>query len=203
MGGDAASDDASSGLSGRPGAAGLGGLFEDLEQQAAGMHLAERDAELLDRARGEYASVTLASRVHASIDRRVVLTLTGGELLDGTLVGAGPDWCIVSTPEPLADWLVRLAEVAVAQGLSGRAVPEAARPAVARLGFGSALHRLAGESPLVVLHLVSGRDLRVRVVRIGADFVEVEPERPDSTVAVGSAALVPFGAVRAVRGDAR
>ncbi|HSE69299.1 MAG TPA: hypothetical protein VLA97_00975, partial [Nocardioidaceae bacterium] len=130
-------------------------------------------------------------------------TLTGGELLDGTLVGAGPDWCIVSTPEPLADWLVRLAEVAVAQGLSGRAVPEAARPAVARLGFGSALHRLAGESPLVVLHLVSGRDLRVRVVRIGADFVEVEPERPDSTVAVGSAALVPFGAVRAVRGDAR
>lgn len=203
MGGDAASDDASSGLSGGLGAAGLGGLFEDLEQQAAGMHLAERDAELLDRARGEYASVTLASRVHASIDRRVVLTLTGGELLDGTLVGAGPDWCIVSTPEPLADWLVRLAEVAVAQGLSGRAVPEAARPAVARLGFGSALHRLAGESPLVVLHLVSGRDLRVRVVRIGADFVEVEPERPDSTVAVGSAALVPFGAVRAVRGDAR
>ena len=203
MGGDAASDDASSGLSGGLGAAGLGGLFEDLEQQAAGMHLAERDAELLDRTRGEYASVTLASRVHASIDRRVVLTLTGGELLDGTLVGAGPDWCIVSTPEPPADWLVPLAEVAVAQGLSGRAVPEAARPAVARLGFGSALHRLAGESPLVVLHLVSGRDLRVRVVRIGADFVEVEPERPDSTVAVGSAALVPFGAVRAVRGDAR
>jgi hypothetical protein len=50
---------------------------------------------------------------------------------------------------------------------------------------------------------VSGRDLRVRVVRIGADFVEAEPERPDATAAVGSAVLVPFGAVRAVRGDAR
>lgn len=188
------------GPGGRSGPAGLGGLFEDLEQQAAGMHLAERDAELLDRARGEYAAVTLASRVHASTYRRVLFTLTGGEVLDGTLVEAGVDWCTISSPEPPALWLVRLAEIAVARGMSDRAVPESARPAVARLGFGSALHRLAGESLHVVIHPVSGRDLRVRVVRIGADFVEVALDEPGA-VPVASSLLVPFIAVRAVRGE--
>ncbi|HLN78673.1 MAG TPA: hypothetical protein VK204_16640 [Nocardioidaceae bacterium] len=199
MGGEEVPADAA-GPRGGTGPAGLGGLFEDLEQQAAGMHLAERDAELVDRARGEYAAVTLASRVHASTNRQVLFTLGGGEVLDGTLVEAGTDWCTISTPEPPALWLVRLAEIAVAQGMSDRAVPEAARPAVARLGFASALHRLAGESLHVVIHPVSGRDLRVRVVRIGADFVEVARDQTDA-VPAASPLLVPFSAVRAVRGE--
>ena len=175
---------------------GLGRLFEDLEQQAAGMHLAERDAELADRARGEYAAVTFASRVHASLGREVALTLADGQTVEGTITQAGVDWCSVVPPGRRGVWLVRLATVSAAHGLSSRAVPEAARPASARLGFGSALHRLAGDSAEVLLHLVPGAALRVRVVRIGSDFAEVEPvgEPPQAVL------LVPFGAVLAARG---
>lgn len=175
----------------------LSGLFEDLEQQAAGMHLAERDADLVDRARGEYASVSFASRVHASFGRDVVLGLGGGEVVEGRLTQAGVDWCLVAGSERPDVWLVRLAAVVSAQGMSARAVPEPARPAVARLGFGSALHRLAAEAQSVLLYLVSGARPTVRVLRIGADFVEVEPSATGAGAASGL--LVPFSAVRAVR----
>jgi hypothetical protein len=173
----------------------LGSLFEDLEQQAAGMHLAARDAELADRARGEYAAVTFADRVHASVGLRVVLSLRGGDLVEGALTQAGVDWCtLLGGGGP---WLVRLDAVSGASGMSARAVPEAARSALARLGFGAALHRLAEESAEeVLLHLGGGPALRVRVLRIGADFVEVQrTEGP----AAADPLLVPFAGVQAAR----
>ena len=187
-------DDPADGAGGRDGAERLGRLFEDLEQQAAGLHLAERDAELADRARGEYAAVTFASRIHASLAHEVALTLVGGQVVEGTLTQAGVDWCSVVKPEGQAVSLVRLGAVAAAYGLSSRAVPEPARPAVARLSFGSALHRLAVDQGEVLMQLVSDTSLRVRVLRIGADFVEVESAGPTQTRAV-----VPFGALLAVR----
>ena len=175
---------------------GLGRLFEDLEQQAAGMHLAERDAELADRARGEYATVAFTSRVHASTGHDVVLGLVDGGTVEGTLTQAGADWCTVLPPGRQGVWLVRLAAVATAHGLSSRAVPEVARPAPARLAFGSALHRLAGDSAEVLVRLVSGTSMKVRVRRVGADFVEVEP----IGAATQATALIPFEAVLAARG---
>ncbi len=176
---------------------GLGRLFEDLEQQAAGIHYAERDAELLDRARGEYATVTFASRVHASLGRAVALVLVDGSVVEGGLSQVGTDWCAVLSAESGSAWLVRLSAVATARGLSPRSLPEAARPALARLGFGSALHRLASEAPEVLLHLVAAGPQRIRVVRIGADFVEVEPST--GAGAASTTALVPFSAVVAAR----
>lgn len=186
-------DDHSAG-GGRDGVERLGGLFEDLEQQAAGMHLAERDAELADRARGEYAAVTFVSRIHASLAHEVALALVDGHVVEGTLTHAGADWCRLVKSEGQAVWLVRLQAVAAAYGLSSRAVPEAARPAVARLSFGSAVHRLAEDHDEVLVYLASGASLRVRVLRIGADFLEVESSAPAQ-----SSAVVPFGAIQAVR----
>ena len=176
--------------------AALRAVFEDLEQQAAGMHYAERDAQLLDRARGEYATVSFASRVHASVDREVHLTLGSGRVVGGRLTQAGLDWCVV-VPEVSGEvWVVRLAAVVAAQGFSGRAVPKAARAITARLGFGSALHRLAGESPVTRLHSTAGPCMRVRIVRIGADFVEAEPV--DTAMGGRAALIVPFVGVEAV-----
>lgn len=176
--------------------AGLRALFEDLEQQAAGIELAERDAELADRSRGEYAGVTLASRVHASVGQEVALLLTGGQVVQGRLTAAGADWCRVAPTGPGGPWLVRLAAVAVAGGMSPRSVPVEARPVVTRLGFGSALHRLAEESSALVVHLVSREMRRVRVDRVGADFVEVE-RVPEEGRPVRE--LVAFEAILAVR----
>jgi hypothetical protein len=186
--------DDDSGGAGRDGVERLGRLFEDLEQQAAGLHLAERDAELADRARGEYAAVTFASRIHASLAHEVALTLVTGYVVEGTLTQAGVDWCSVVKAEGQAVWLVRLGAVAAAYGLSSRAVPEAARPAVARLSFGSALHRLGVDHDEVLMQLASGASLRARVLRIGADFVEVE-----SAGAAQTPTVIAFGAVLAVR----
>ena len=95
---------------------------------------------------------------------------------------------------------MRLGGVVTARGMSARALPEAARPAVARLTFGSALHRLAEESAEVLLHVATVGGLRVRVLRIGADFVEVEPASAVTHAGGGtSTMLVPFAAVLAAR----
>jgi small nuclear ribonucleoprotein (snRNP)-like protein len=179
---------------------GVAAVLEDLEQQAAGLVLAERDAELLDRARGEYAGVELAGRVHASLGSRVTLELLGGRGLEGRLAAAGSGWCSVSPapasasiPETAAT-VVRLAAVVTAAGLSARAVPEQARPVTTRLGLGSALHRLAGQRRDVVVDLVTGRSVHGRLGRIGADFVELE------TAGASGIMLVAFAGVAAVRG---
>ena len=176
--------------------AGLRGVFEDLEQQAAGMHFAERDAQLLDRARGEYATVSFASRVHASVDHEVHLTLGSGQVVEGRLTQAGLDWCVVVPEVSGAVWVVRLAAVVAARGFSGRAVPEAARPITARLGFGSAVHRFAAESSVTRLHTAVGPGMQVRIIRIGADFFEAEPA--DTATGGRAFLIVPFAGVEAV-----
>ena len=48
-------------------------LLDDLEGQAAAAWEADREAELADRARTEYGTVTLASRLMASRGRDVSL----------------------------------------------------------------------------------------------------------------------------------
>jgi hypothetical protein len=174
---------------------GLGDLFEDLEQQAAGIEITERDAELADRVRGEYAAVALADRVHASGGREVALVLHGGEVVEGPLVEAGSGWCAVR-PAPGVTWVVRLGAVAVARGLSPRALPGAVRPAVARLGLGSALHRFAEDGGGVQLHLVTGAPWEARIVRVGADFLEVLRL---AGARAPAPELVTFDALRAVR----
>jgi hypothetical protein len=170
-------------------------LLEDLEQQADGMELAARDAELADRVQGEYAAVTFASRVHASLGYSVVLGVAGVGALRGVVTGAGRDWCTLSPDGGERPWLVRLGAVEAATGLSDRAVPEEARPATARLRFGSALRRMV-EEPAVVVHAVGGGRRRVRLVRVGADFAEAVGEgQPSERV------LLTLATVAAVRPD--
>ena len=174
---------------------GLGDLFEDLEQQAAGIEIAERDAELADRVRGEYAVVALGDRIHASRGREVALVLHGGEVVEGALVEAGRGWCAVR-PVSGVTWVVRLGAIAVARGLSPRALPGAVRPAVARLGLGSALHRFADDAGRLHLQLVTGSSWEARMVRAGADFLEVVPL---TGAGAPTPALVAFDALRAAR----
>ena len=173
----------------------LASVFEDLEQQAAALDLEERDAELVDRVQGEYAAVTLGDRVHASVGRAVRLTLHGGEVLEGTLTGAGAGWLQGATAGAAGTvgWLVRTDAVGLAAGLSSRALPEAARPAMARLGFSSALRRFAEAAGEVRVLSSSGPDVQARVLRVGADFLELDQRSATGTL------VVPFTALRAVR----
>ena len=168
-------------------------LFDDLEQQAEGLALAERDAAVAELGRAEYAEVELLSRLHASVGHLVQLHVQGLGPLRGNLRRVGAGWCMLATEPPATtETVVSTPALLSARGLSPRAVPEAARGPLARLGLGSVLRRMAEEPEDVVLALRDGEARRGLLRRVGADFVELAG-------ADGSTEVVPFSAVAAVR----
>ena len=165
-------------------------LFDDLEGQASALWEADREAELADRARTEYAGVTLASRLMASRGRDVALDLPHVGRVEGRLDRVGPEWCLLSGLGQ--DWIVPLRAVAGVRGASERGVPEVAWSPVDRLGLGAALRRLADEEARCLLHLADGTRHEAHVVRVGADFLE-------ACDAAGSPLLVPYAGLVAVQ----
>lgn len=146
-------------------------FLDDLEGRAEALYDAERESDLADRSRAEYATVTLAGRLLASSGRDVVLDVRGVGPVAGLLQRVGPDWCLAHGAAQ--DWVVRLAAVVSVEGASSRAVPEVAWSPVDRLGFGSALRRLADAGEPCVVHGVDGTARAVVPARVGSDFVEV------------------------------
>ena len=165
-------------------------LLDDLEQQAEALYAAERDADLADRVRAEYAQVTLASRLMASLDRELVLELRGVGRVTGTLQRVGADWCLVHGSGQ--DWVVRVPAITRVRGASERSVPELAWSPLAVLGLGSALRRIADSRSPCRVHLVDGAEHEVVLSRVGQDFVEAAG--PD-----GHPLLFPFGQLSAVQ----
>lgn len=170
-------------------------LFEDLEQQAAGLHLAEREAEVGELAAGEYAEVSLAARLHGARDRVVRLHLAGGARLQGRLVRAGLDW--LQLEDQQSSWLVRTEAITTLRGLGARAVSDAALPVTARLSLRSALRALASRRERCLVQLVDDTRLEGVLGRVGKDFVEVLAG--DARGAGDDPELVPFRALVAVR----
>lgn len=165
-------------------------LFDELEQQAAGLELERRDAEVDDRLRDEYAEVDLASRLHASVGRPVGFGLLGSGDVRGTLVRVGADWCLLEVDGPAAphELLVRQGALVVAHGLSERAVPAGARPVLSRLTLASCLRRLAESGERQVVGTTDGGRRTGEIGRVGADFVELWDDA--GTVQVPLRALV-------------
>ncbi|MEP6815460.1 MAG: hypothetical protein ABI873_07925 [Marmoricola sp.] len=175
-------------------------LLDDLEQQAEGLHLVERDLEVADRSRAEYAQVGLASRLHAVLGRPVRLTLLGGLALTGTVERTGADWLLLTdSPESggaRREWIVRQAALSSLQGATSRAVPDDALGVLRRLSLRSVLRGLAEEGADGLLHLVDGSRLDGRLLRLGEDFAEVRLEAGPATDGYD---LVPLTALAAVQ----
>ena len=168
-------------------------LFDDLEGQATAAWQAEREAELADRARTEYASVTLASRLMASRGEDVSVDLPHVGRVEGRLDRVGEGWMLLGGQGQ--DWIVPLRWIAGVRGAAGRSVPEVAWSPVDRLGLRAALRRLSDGRARCVLHLADGTRHEAYVGRVGADFLECGPE-PDA----GSDPLrVPYDALVAVQ----
>lgn len=165
-------------------------MLDDLEGQAAALWETDREAELADRARSEYASVTLASRLMASVDAPVELELPGVGRVSGRLARVGASWCLVCATGQ--DWIVPLRHVVVVHGASERSVPEVAWSPLHRLGLSSALRRLADAGSRCLLHLVDGARHEAYVERVGADFLECR-------TAGDALMLVPFDGIVAVQ----
>jgi len=152
-------------------------VLEDLEQQAAGLRLAERDAEVAEMTVAEYSRIGLAERVHASLGRELGVRLVGGHQVAGRLARCGPDWLLLADgPEQRSvQWVVPTRGVTTVSGLAARADSEETWPVADRLSLRSVLRRLAAESAPCVVHLVDGSQLRGRLGRVGRDFVELHP----------------------------
>lgn len=174
----------------------LADLVEDLEQQADGLALGERDAEVAELRRAEYAQVDLAARLVASVGSPVRVGLAGVGRLDGVLRRAGEGWCLLD--DGTRDWIAVLGAVRSWRGLADRAVVPAARPLAYRLGLGSALRGVADLRLDAAVHLVDGTLLAGALGRVGADFLEVLVGE-EAGGSVQSRETVPFAAVAAVR----
>lgn len=179
---------------------GLNGLFEDLEQQAEGLRLSDRDAEIADRVRAEYAAVDFAARLHASVAAQVRLTVTGLGVVEGTLTRTGVGWCLLEDVGSGREWILRTAALTRAQGLSDAAVGATARSALTRLGLGSALRGVSDSRARVVLVHLDGSRTQGQLSRVGADFVEVRGSHdgPGRDPSSGRVDLVPFDSLAAV-----
>ena len=165
-------------------------LFDDLEGQAAAAWEADREAELADRARAEYGSVTFASRLMASRGRQLALDLPHVGRVEGRLDRVGDGWCLLSGAGQ--DWIVPLPAVAAVHGTSGRSVPEVAWSPVDRLGLRAALRRLADADERCLLHLADGTRHEAHVHRVGADFLEARGARSERL-------LLPYAGLVAVQ----
>ena len=175
----------------------LEALFADLEARADGLYLAERDAELADLSSGEYAEVTLASRLHACVGTTLVLTVAGVGRLQGRLLRVGSDWCLMALVSSGQEWVVRLAAVEAVRGASDAAVNERARSVLARLGLRSTLREMAQSGMPIVVWQRDGTQSRGLPMRVGADFVEMVEIAAEGG---GPSVLLSFDAIAAVTG---
>jgi hypothetical protein len=166
-------------------------LVEDLAQQAAGWRLAERDAEVAELSRAEYAEVELSARLRGSVGAPLVVDVLGVGPVDGRLHRVGQGWMLLAGETH--DWVVATAAVAAVRGLADRVAADHVAPAADRLGLASVLRGLADEGAEVLLYRFDGHRERVLLGRIGADFAEVR------TLDAGRPQVVPLRAVAAVR----
>lgn len=146
-------------------------VFDDLEQQAAGLHLVERDAEVAAMSVAEYSRISLAERLHASVGDDLRVRLVGGHQLSGRLARCGPDWLLLVDHN--AEWIVRSEGLVAVTGLSRRADSEETWSVVDRLTVRSLLRRLAVDSVSCLVRFVDDQQVHGRIGRVGQDFVEL------------------------------
>ena len=169
-------------------------LFDDLEQQAEGMHLAGRDADVADLSLAEYSGVNLASRLHASLGLDLRVRLLGGHDVGGRLARVGEDWLLLV--DRTAEWVVRHEGIATVSGLAHRADHEETWSVADRLSLRAVLRRLSGANQQCLVRFVDGKQVEGRVGRVGRDFFELHVgEGQDASVQV-----VPVAPVTAFQG---
>jgi hypothetical protein len=127
----------------------------------------------------------------ASVDRELALEVAGVGPVAGVLQRVATGWLLLRGAGQ--DWVVRQHAVTAVRGASDRAVPALAWPAVARLGIGSALRRLADAGERCRFHGTDGSTHEGVPRRVGGDFVEVAVGEPPRLV------LVPFTTLAAVQ----
>jgi len=179
-------------------------LFADLEQQWEALAEGERQAEIAERTRAEFAQLTLLDRLRGSEGREVRVRTRGGQDVEGRLCRVGADFLLLAPAR--RECVLPLHAVSAVTGLGDASVPEAAAGAVrARLGLGSVLRRVAADRSQVSLVAADGAVLNGTLQRVGSDFVEMAVHVPGDALEAARSrrlTLVPFAALEVLRRDA-
>ena len=168
-------------------------LFDDLEQQAEGLQLAGRDADVAALAEAEYSGISMGARLHASLGLDLRLRLVGGHLVAGRLARLGEDWLLLI--DRSAEWIVRYDGIASLVGLSARAHSEQTWSVVDRLTLRAVLRRLSGVNEPCLVHFTDAQQLEGRIGRVGRDFFELQAGQGSQT----QLHVVPVGPVAAIQ----
>jgi hypothetical protein len=179
-------------------------LFADLEQQWEALAEGERQAEIAERTRAEFAQLTVVDRLRGSEGREVRVRTRGGRDVEGRLCRVGADFVLLVLPR--RECVLPLSAVSAVTGLGDASLAEGAVGAVrARLGLGSVLRRVAADRSQVSLVVADGAVLNGTLQRVGSDFVEMAVHEPGDALEAARSrrlTLVPFAALEVVRRDA-
>jgi hypothetical protein len=169
-------------------------LFRDLEGQLEAAQQGDLEAEVADRTRREAALVRLVDRLRGSSGARLRLQVDGLGAVEGTVSSVGSEWLLIDGGD--RHTMVLIPAVLSVIGLGGGSTAEPEGPLFARLRLGSALRGIARDRRPVTAFLRDGSAVRVRLERVGADYVDVSD--PDEA---GELRAVPFSALAALRMD--
>ncbi|MFZ2503026.1 MAG: hypothetical protein WAW88_10175 [Nocardioides sp.] len=167
-------------------------VLDDLEQRAAGVFSDNREWELADVGRADYAEVDAAGRLAASLGSVLTCSVVGVGRVTGTLERIGSGWVLLRAGT--MDWLLPESGLISVEGLSPRARPEVARAGWERLSLRSALLLLGEAGETCLLHTIDGGAVPLRPLRVGADFLE-------GMTGHGRPVVVRLSVVTAIRSD--
>jgi hypothetical protein len=172
-------------------------LFTDLEAEVAELAGQDREAEIADRTRAEVARTSWVDRVRAAIGSSVRFRLLGADMVEGTVLQVGSDWLLLRAGAH--DVLVPVGAVV---GVEGTGLAAVAPPALGEVGaptWSAAWRVLARDRAAVRVVRVGGSTVHGVPVRVGADFVELDPalgQRRRDPADLGRV-LVPYAAITA------
>ncbi len=175
-------------------------LFDGLDRQFEELLDAAEDAELADRSRVAFGTVTAIERVVGSIGGVLRVRLPGDRQASGVLTRVGPDFLLLREHHA-ADLLIAWSAVQGVEGLSRRTGPGLGTVDT-RFDLRKAVRSVARDRAPVTLLTAHGTELSGTIDRVGADFVELaahaawEIRRSD---AVRGVVLVPLAAVTLIR----
>lgn len=178
------------------------GLFADLEAQATELEIAERAAEVEERARAEIGRIRLLDRLRPALGTQIRVRCLGDETVAGRLERAGSNWLLIAEGAD-REALVVTAAVLGVSGLGRVSAPPDTETVVeSRLGLRHALRGIARDRSSVRVGVVDGTTVDGTIDRLGADFIEVAEHAPGELRRRGGVrdvVVVPLAAIAVVR----